>query len=120
MTRPGRSANSARRCALHPRMPRHTTSWRWRFAAAAHVPKRWPSTRPRAAWPRTCGGNIRAVPGMSRALGPAATAILALSMLIANGRAEHQEAEPLAFSFANIARTAGLDATITFGGVEGN
>src|SRR3954462_2631985 len=120
MTGRVRSASSARRCAWHPRMRRHTTNWHWRFAAAAHVPKRSPSTRPRAAWPRTCGGNIRAVPGMSRALRPAATAILALSMLIANGRAEQQEAEPLGFSFANIARTAGLDATITFGGVEGN
>src|SRR3954462_3353120 len=120
MTRRVRSANSARRCAWHPRMRRHTISLRWRFAAAAHVPKRSPSTRPRAAWPRTCGGNIRAVPGMSRALRPAATAILALAMLIANGRAAQQEPEPPGFSFTNVARTAGLDATITFGGVEAN
>jgi hypothetical protein len=61
-----------------------------------------------------------AVPGLSRAFRPATTAILALAILMTHGRAAQQDGESPGFSFTNVARTAGLDATITFGGSEAN
>ena len=56
---------------------------------------------------------------MASALRPAAAAIAVL-VLAGHGRAAPQETAPLAFSFENVARQAGLDAVITFGGAESN
>jgi hypothetical protein len=56
---------------------------------------------------------------MGRALCTAVTAI-ALLVVIGQGRAAPQDTEQLAFSFENVARAAGLDAVITYGGSETN
>ena len=56
---------------------------------------------------------------MARALRSAATAIAAL-VVIGQGLAAPQDIDPPAFSFENVARSAGIDAVITYGGSETN
>src|SRR3954463_12551945 len=56
---------------------------------------------------------------MFRAFPGAAALIAALAIVAEPGRAAPQEAAP-AFSFTNVAREAGLDAVITFGGTAAN
>ena len=57
---------------------------------------------------------------MFRAWRCAATVIAALAVVTGHGRAAPQDGGPLAFSFTNVARDAGLDAVTTFGGTDAN
>ena len=57
---------------------------------------------------------------MFRACRCAATVIAALAVVTGHGRAAPQDGGPLAFSFTNVARDAGLDAVTTFGGTDAN
>src|SRR6266850_5186485 len=111
------SASSAKPSASHPTTRRRIINWHWRCGAAAHERKRSRSTKPRAGWPRISGGNIHA---MFRAWRCAATVIAALAVVMGHGRAAPLDGGPLAFSFTNVARGAGLDAVTTFGGTDAN